>query len=321
MDADKAAGAPALTQSQRESFYSRIYLIRIVEERILELFEQGRLSGTTHTYVGQEAIAVAAVSHLGPRDLIFSSHRCHGHFLARFGDPVPLLAELMGREGGASGGRGGSQNLCGDSFFSSGVQGGYMPIATGMALAEKIRGSGSIVTAFIGDGTMGEGALYEALNMASLWKVPLLVVVENNRYAQTTPIELNLAGSITGRAAAFGIPAEEIESNDVARLHPFFGAAVFAVRAGGGPRMAVVHTYRLRAHSKGDDDRSEAEIEAWRRKDPLIDAARGLDAARVKVLEEEARLLLAGAEREVERMAPARMEGRAGAGCSIPERA
>lgn len=284
---------------RKEALYARILLIRLFEDRILELFDEGRLSGTTHTCVGQEAVAVAAAEAMQPGDLVFASHRNHGHYLARHDDPEGLLAELTGREGGVCGGRGGSQNICREGFFSSGVQGGYMPIVAGMALAEKRRGTGNIVTAFIGDGTLGEGALYEALNMSALWKVPLLVVVENNRYAQTTPVEINLAGSMAGRFQAFGIPVREIESNDVAMLIPLFREEASSVRSSGGPRAAIVHTYRLRAHSKGDDDRPREEIARWEEKDPLTLAAAGIGPGRRRAIEEEVRDRLARVERAV----------------------
>lgn len=300
------AQAPPTDLQGRERLYARILLIRLFEERILELFDEGRLSGTTHTCVGQEAVAVAAADALEAGDLVFASHRNHGHYLARHDDPEGLLAELTGREGGVCGGRGGSQNICRDGFYSAGVQGGYMPIVAGMALAEKRRRTGRIVTAFIGDGTLGEGALYEALNMSSLWKVPLLVVVENNRYAQTTPVEVNLAGTMAGRFQAFGIPVGEIESNDVSRLAPFFQKEAGSVRSGGGPRAAVVHTYRLRAHSKGDDDRPPEEIARWLDRDPLTLAAAGIEPERRRAIDEKVRARLSAAEDRVWAMAPAR---------------
>ena len=199
-----------------------MYLIRMFETRLLELFSEGKIFGTTHTYVGQEAIAVSVISNLTDSDIVFSNHRCHGHFLAKENDPRSLLAEIMGKNEGACGGRGGSQHICKNNFFSNGTQGSIMPNALGAAFAEKYNNTGNIVVAFIGDGTLGEGAVYETLNMASLWRVPLLVIVENNRYAQTTPIEQNLAGSIVDRAHSFDIKADEIESNNVGELYPRF---------------------------------------------------------------------------------------------------
>jgi TPP-dependent pyruvate/acetoin dehydrogenase alpha subunit len=246
-----------------------MYLIRKFEMRLLELFTEGKLFGTTHTYVGQEAVAVSVISNLKDTDVVFSNHRCHGHYLAKEDDPEGLLAEIMGRVGGVCAGRGGSQHLCKNNFFSNGIQGGYLPNALGMAFYEKYKNTGNIIVAFIGDGTLGEGSVYETLNMASLWKVPLLIVVENNGYAQTTPIENNLAGSIVKRAEAFSIDTGEIESNDASVLYARFKKIINKIRLKGTPHFEVVHTYRFNAHSKGDDYRNKKEIEIWKNKDPL----------------------------------------------------
>ncbi len=174
--------------------------------------------GTTHTYLGQEADAVGVLQLLQEDDIVFSNHRCHGHFLAYGGDPRALFAELMGKATGVCGGRGGSQHLHWRNFYSNGVQGGIAPVAAGMALAEKLKGSGAVTVAFLGDGTLGEGVVYETLNMASLWGAPILFVVENNHIAQTTPIEQALAGSILARFQAFDIPAWELQSSDVVEI-------------------------------------------------------------------------------------------------------
>ena len=244
-------------------------LIRKFEELLLNLFSKGKLFGTTHTYVGQEAISVSVMAHLNEEDVVFSSHRCHGHFLAKEDDPEGLLAEIMGRKNGVCGGRGGSQHLHKNNFYSNGIQGGIVANALGMAFAEKYNQSGNIVVVFMGDGTWGEGISYEAMNMAAIWSVPLLVVVENNRYAQSTPVELNLAGSILQRVQAFDIEADEVESNDVAVLYPKFEEAVKFVREKQKPFVQIVNTYRLNAHSKGDDDRSKDEVNKWWEKEPL----------------------------------------------------
>jgi len=201
--------------------------------------------------------------------VVFSNHRCHGHFLAKEDDPEGLLAEIMGRKNGVCGGRGGSQHLHKNNFYSNGIQGGTVANALGMAFAEKYNQTGNIVVVFMGDGTWGEGISYEALNMASLWSVSLLVVVENNRYAQSTPVELNLAGSILLRVQAFDIEADEVESNDVAVLYPKFEEAVRFVREKQKPFVQIVNTYRLNAHSKGDDDRSKDEVNKWWKREPL----------------------------------------------------
>ena len=251
------------------NIYKKMYLIRNFEFLLLKLFEQGKLFGTTHTYVGQEAIAVSVMENLKKSDIVFSNHRCHGHFLAKEDDPEGLLAEIMGRKDGVCGGRGGSQHLQKNNFYSNGIQGGIVANSLGMAFVEKYKQTGNIVVVFMGDGTWGEGISYEALNMASLWSVPLLVVVENNRYAQTTPVELNLAGSIIKRAQAFDLETDEVESNDVAVLYPKFEVAVKYVRGNKKPFVQIVNTYRLNAHSKGDDDRSKDEVRKWWKKEPL----------------------------------------------------
>jgi acetoin:2,6-dichlorophenolindophenol oxidoreductase subunit alpha len=293
--------------ANRAALYERMALIRCFEERLLELFGAGKLHGTTHTCIGQEANAIAVMENLQQGDLIFTNHRCHGHYLARFGDDKGLLAELMGREGGICGGRGGSQHLCRDGFFSSGVQGGFVPIAAGMALAEKRTGSGAVVVAFIGDGTLGQGSVYETLNMVSLWQVPLLIVVENNRYAQTTPLEMNLAGSIPDRIAAFDVSVGECESNDVEELLPRFGQAIDNARKKQRPHVEIIHTYRLNAHSKGDDFRPAAEIEDWRSRDPMLILGNRLPEDERETIETSVRQRLALVEAEVEEMPPARL--------------
>ena len=251
-------------------FHRRMYGIRRFEETLLEMFSQGLLVGTTHTCIGQEANAVGVIAHLdSERDIVVSNHRCHGHFLAFTADRLGLLAEVMGRVDGVSGGRGGSQHLCAPNFYTNGIQGSIVPLTTGMAVAQKRREDGAIATVFIGDGTLGQGAVYECLNIAALWDLPLLIVVEDNHYAQTTPRTLAVAGSVPARAEAFGVAADILDTTDVRAVHAAAGRAVAAVRTTGRPFMLVLETYRLAAHSKGDDTRDPAEIEARRERDPL----------------------------------------------------
>jgi len=252
-----------------KDIYKKMFLIRSFETLLLELFDKGKLFGTTHTYVGQEAIAVSVMENLTASDIVFSNHRCHGHFLAKEYDPEGLLAEIMGKKNGVCGGRGGSQHLQKNNFYSNGIQGGIVANSLGMAFAEKYKESGNIVVVFIGDGTWGEGITYEALNMASLWEVPLLVIVENNKYAQSTPFERNLAGSILKRVQAFDIEVNEVGSNDFSVLYPIFKEKIQYVRDCRKPYVQIVNTYRLNAHSKGDDDRPTDEIEKWWKKEPL----------------------------------------------------
>jgi TPP-dependent pyruvate/acetoin dehydrogenase alpha subunit len=263
--------------------YLQMLRIRRFEERVLELFPSGLFYGTTHTYIGQEANAVGVLRHLQAEDVVVSNHRCHGHFLAYGGDMTTLAAELMGKQTGVCGGRGGSQHLHWRNFFANGVLGGTIPIAVGMALAARESGNKGIVFAFMGDGTLGEGVVYESLNMASLWSLPVLFVLENNRYAQSTPIELNLAGSIERRFDAFGVEPSTLDTTDVRQIYRTAGEVVAQVR-GGQPAALVLHTYRFSPHSKGDDSRDPEEVQAYRRVDPLPIQAERLDTGTVEEL-------------------------------------
>jgi 2-oxoisovalerate dehydrogenase E1 component len=250
---------------------AQMELIRAFEERLLSLFSDGELHGTTHTCIGQEACAVSVVGALDlEKDVVFSPHRCHGHFLMYSGNLEGLMGEIMGRQTGVCGGRGGSQHICFKSFYSNGIQGGIVPVATGMALAEKLKQSGAVTVCFLGDGTLGEGVVYEALNMASLWRIPILYVLENNRYAQSTPTALTTAGEMESRAVAFGIAFDRRAADDPIALTEHMAAVVDQVRQGGEPFFQILDTYRLAPHSRGDDDRTTEEIESFRRKDPLL---------------------------------------------------
>ena len=274
--------------------YETMCRIRRFEETVLDRFSTGVFGGTTHTYCGQEANAAAVLADRGPDDVVVSNHRCHGHFLAYGGDMRALFAELMGRSTGVCGGLGGSQHLHWKGFYSNGILGGTIPVATGMALAEARKGQGAIAVVFTGDGALGEGVVYESLNLASLWAAPILYVVENNQVAQTTPIELALAGSLTGRFEAFGIPARHLDSSDVLEIREVASTLSAEVRSGGGPRALVVDTRRFSPHSKGDDPRPAEELARMRsERDPLIIHGARLDpvdiaAVRARVDEEVA---------------------------------
>jgi acetoin:2,6-dichlorophenolindophenol oxidoreductase subunit alpha len=258
--------------------YSQLYRIRAFEEMVLENFPKGVFFGTTHAYIGQEADAVGVLNNLEERDIVFSNHRCHGHFLAYGGDPHALFAELMGKATGVCSGRGGSQHLQWGNFYSNGIQGGIVPVATGMALAEKMKSSGAIVFVFMGDGTLGEGVVYESLNMASLWKLPVLYVLENNGIAQTTPVHLALAGGMKARFQSFGIHTEEIHSSDVLEILAACRPLVEQIRRNPAPSALVLHTHRFTAHSKGDDTRNAEEIARMRAEhDPVCIQAERID--------------------------------------------
>jgi 2-oxoisovalerate dehydrogenase E1 component len=249
--------------------YRRMLLIRRTEERLLQLHSQGLLSGTTHTSIGQESIAVGLLPHLEPEDWVFSTHRCHGHFLAAGGDLTAFLAELMGKADGVSGGRGGSQHLHAPRFISSGIQGQLVPVALGVAVGKRLRGEPGIAVVFIGDGTLGQGALYESMNMAALLSAPLLIVLEDNGIAQTTPSSVGISGDITMRAEAFGIDTAELDGANVRTLEPALADAAASVRRDLRPAFRVVRTVRLGPHSKRDDERSEEELAALRTRDPI----------------------------------------------------
>jgi TPP-dependent pyruvate/acetoin dehydrogenase alpha subunit len=270
------------------SLYRSMLRIRRFEETVLEEFSRGRFFGTTHTYIGQEANAVGVLSNLESGDIVVSNHRSHGHFLAYGGDMHGLFAELMGKSTGVSGGRGGSQHLHWRNFYSNGVLGGTAPIATGMALAENYKGNDAIVIAFFGDGALGEGVLYEALNLASLWAAPILFVLENNRIAQTTPIELNLAGDVASRFTAFGIHAQQLDTSDVVVIHSAASQAIAAVRKNSSPQALILNTHRFGPHSKGDDTRPREEIlEIKKTRDPLAIHAKRINSGDINTIEEE----------------------------------
>lgn len=279
--------------SDNQSLYRSLYQIRRFEEVVLEEFSSGVFYGTTHTYLGQEANAVGVLTHLADGDIVFSNHRCHGHFIAYGGDMQALYAELMGKPSGVSGGRGGSQHIHWKDFYSNGILGSTVPIATGTALAEKKKGTGAITVVFIGDGALGEGVVYESLNLASLWGTPILYVVENNHIAQTTPTELGIAGSMTARFEAFDIPAAELDSSDVTEISSLAEKLIGEVRETQTPRALVLDTYRFGPHSKGDDTRPEKDVVKMKaERDPLTIHAERVDVDERGQIEKEINTLV-----------------------------
>lgn len=269
-------------------------LIRIFEEKVGELFLKGLLFGTTHQYIGQEAVAVGVIGALSGSDIIFSNHRSHGHFLAYCADAQALASELMGKENGVCGGRGGSQHLCKNNFYSNGILGSTVPVATGAAFAEKLKGSGNIAVAFIGDGTLGQGVVYESLNLASLWNIPILYVLENNYYQQATHINDAVAGDIMLRAKAFGLEGSEVFGNDVELVFEESKKAVRYVRENSRPYWMICDTYRQCGHSKSDDlcYRSREEEAEWSAKDPLLLLKNKIDRRSAEKIEEECRRIV-----------------------------
>lgn len=269
---DELGGDPRLVgtvEDERDSrLYRRMCFIRRFEETLLRLFDEGLLNGTTHACIGQEANCVGVMENLRHDDHVFSNHRCHGHYLAKTGDARGLLAEMMGQPEGVCGGLGGSQHLCTDHFKSNGILGGTVPAAAGIAWAEQLNGGDRLSAAFIGDGTLGQGVVYETLNMAALWRLPLLVICEANEWAQSTSTEVGLAGSIRERFTAFGVPVTEIASTDVVEIVGAAAEAVTRCRER-GPHVLLIHTYRLCHHSKNDDHRPSGEVERRWESEPL----------------------------------------------------
>ena len=252
--------------------YETSVLIRVFEQRLLDLFSQGVLVGTTHTCIGQEANAVGVCAALRDSDILVSNHRGHGHFIAATGMVDELMAEIMGRATGVCGGWGGSQHLCVPRrFYSNGIQGGTVPLALGLAMAERRRADRkTIVTVFVGDGTFGEGALHEALNVAAVRAAPLLMVVEDNGIAQSTPTVRTTAGSIAARAEALGIRTSVLQYPTVDEVYEAAAAAAEYVRGdAGGPAVLVLKSARLGPHSKGDDTRDKDTIAQLAALDPL----------------------------------------------------
>ena len=239
----------------------QIILIRSVENALLDLFGRGKIHGTTHTCIGQELIPIAVMSQINKKiDIIFSNHRGHGHFVSYSENPKILLAEILGKPSGVCKGLGGSQHLYFRNFYSNGIQGGILPVCAGMAFAEKLNQSKAISVAFIGDGTLGQGILYETLNMSALLKLPILIIVENNHIAQSTSTQNTISGNITDRALAFNIQSAHISDEDIDSLYSSVGLGIEYVRTNSMPFFLVIDTKRLGPHSKGDDTRSREEI-------------------------------------------------------------
>ena len=299
-----AFGKPLIEDSP-QALYTYARLIRDTEQRILQLFEQGLVSGTTHTCLGQELCQMAVVRCLGDADdHVLSNHRNHGHFLTYSGDFGGLLAEIMGRQGGVCGGYGGSQHLAYRHFHSNGVQAGMTGIGVGIARALKYRGSRGIVAVIIGDGTLGEGMLYESMNLASIWDVPLLFVVEHNGIAQTTYTRDTIGGDIVARGQAFGLAAWRLRDRDedfTAQVERVVGQ----VREQRHPGMLVIDTGRLGPHSKGDDLRPQAEREAIAAADPLTALGARLPAAQLAAIGTRCAAYLAQVEDAARRSPPA----------------
>ena len=291
-----ALGKPRIGNSPKELFAFG-HLIRETEKLILELFGRGLVSGTTHTCLGQEICQMSVVRALNdPDDYVLSNHRNHGHFLTYSGDCLGLVAEIMGRQTGVCGGYGGSQHLAFRNFHSNGVQAGMTGIGVGLAHALKSRSSRGIVAIVIGDGTLGEGLLYESMNLASIWNVPVLFVVEHNGIAQTTYTRDTIGGDIVARGLAFGLSAWRLSDRD-----EDFSAQVERVvedmRESRRPGMLVIDTGRMGPHSKGDDLRDVDERDEITASDPLKALRARCAADDVKAIESACQVFLAQVEK------------------------
>ena len=253
---------------KNNEIYQKAFFIREFETFLLELFQKGELNGTVHTCVGQELIPVILSEFLSKGDRIFSNHRGHGHYLSFNGDPKSLLLEMLGSDKGVSSGIGGSQHIMNDSFLSNGIQGGLTAISVGYAYANKIFKNNNISIVFIGDGTLGSGILYESLNFASILDSPVLYVLENNHYAQSTSNKQTFRGNVKSRINGFGLNYLETNVWDLEDMKQKFKQAVKLTREG-KPNFIEIDCYRLNSHSKGDDNRSDSEINTFYEKDLL----------------------------------------------------
>ncbi|MBA7518907.1 1-deoxy-D-xylulose-5-phosphate synthase [subsurface metagenome] len=256
-------------EAKADQIYALGHLIRITEESLLDLFSQNLLSGTTHTCIGQEICQIGVVRALNhPKDFILSNHRNHGHFLTYCGKVGELIAEVMGKQMGICQGRGGSQHLAFERFMSNGIQGGMTGIGAGLGLAKKLREEGGIVAVFVGDGTTGQGLFYESLNMTSVWEVPVLFVVEDNKIAQTTHTKYTIGGAIQERGRAFGLSTWLLRDREPQFLKKAENI-VSVIRSTRKPGFLVIETVRLGPHSKGDDTRTKEEMKEIWSDDPL----------------------------------------------------
>ncbi|MGE5190131.1 MAG: pyruvate dehydrogenase (acetyl-transferring) E1 component subunit alpha [Gemmatimonadota bacterium] len=273
-----APGASALGATRAEAceWFGKMSLIRRFEERAEEAYGRGRIGGFLHLYIGEEAIAVGAMAALRPDDDVVTHYRDHGYVLARGIDPKLVMAELYGKTTGLSKGKGGSMHLADVRRHLWGgyaIVGGHIPIATGLALANQYLERSRVVACFFGEGATNSGAFFAGLNMAGAWKLPLVAIVENNRYGMGTAIErVSSAKEVYRKAAAFDIPAVQIDGNDVLAVRDAVREMAERARAGGGPCMVEAKTYRFRGHSMGDPQRYRAreEVESAKARDPIV---------------------------------------------------
>lgn len=288
------SAAQGIQREQALGLLREMLRIRRFEEKAAELYSLGHIRGFLHLYIGEEAVAVGTMQALGEQDRIVATYRDHGHALARGLPPGELMAEMFGKATGCSGGRGGSMHFFDVSrrFYGGyAIVGGGLPIAVGLALADALEKRRVVTACFFGDGAVLEGEFHESMNLAALWRLPVLFLYENNLYAMGTPIERSQAQlDMELRARGYGVPAEVVDGMDVLAVAAATRRGVGAVRQGGGPHLIEFKTYRFRAHSMADPDlyRTKDEVEEWRERDPidLFVRAQGIDEASVAAVEE-----------------------------------
>jgi pyruvate dehydrogenase E1 component alpha subunit len=271
----------------REELYRTMCTIRRFEERIVELVNANEIAGVTHEYVGQEAVATGVCAALRPDDVITSTHRGHGHVIAKGADVRRMMAELLGRVDGLNSGRGGSMHIADlgiGIYGANGIVAAGAPIAAGAAWTARQAGSGGVAATFFGDGGANQGVLHETMNLAALWRLPMLFVCENNGYAVTLSQERSTAGSLVERAGAYGMAAEAVDGMDVELVLEAARGAVERARAGEGPTFVECRTYRFVGHHTAERTmklgyRTEEEIARWRERDPLLVTGGTLDPA------------------------------------------
>lgn len=273
---------PTVEKLQRPgllALYRRMLLIRRMEERLGDVVQSGELPGPVHLYIGQEAVAVGVCAHLDDADWVASNHRGHGHFLAKGGTPHAMVAEIFGRATGICHGKGGSMHVAdfGRGILgANGIVGGGIGLAAGAALAAQLDGKGRVSVVFFGDGGANQGVVSEVLNIAAIWKLPLLLVCENNGFSEFSPTSTVTAGEIAARAQPFGVPGVTVDGNDVITVWRAAGEAVTRARSGRGPTLIEARTYRWRGHVETEKSflseqyREDAEIAEWRGRDPIV---------------------------------------------------
>lgn len=265
----------ALSTERKRDLLRQMITIRAFEEKAEQLYTQGKIHGTMHLSIGMEASAVGAVAALRPDDYILSTHRGHGHCIAKGAELKLMMAEFLGKETGYCRGRGGSMHIAdveGGNLGANGVVGGGIPIAVGVGLSLKMQQSDRVVLCFFGDGAANLGPFHEALNMAAIWQLPAVFVCENNQYAMSFSAKKAFAiERIAERAAAYAMPGETVDGNDLLAVYDAVSCAVARARAGGGPSLVENLTYRWRGHSKSDANRyrTKEEIEEWKGRCPI----------------------------------------------------